>query len=62
MTYWSTINDNFSGRDATISSGKLNCPMEYNILSLKFEFKITSTGRVIKMNPKKYKILLKIKL
>lgn len=34
-----------------MSSGKLNCPIEYNILLLKFEFTITSMGRVVKTNP-----------
>jgi hypothetical protein len=51
VIYLSTINDSFCGWDAIISSGKLNCPIEYNILSLKFEFTITSMGRVVNTNP-----------
>jgi len=52
VIYLSTINDNLCGWVATISSGKLKCPIAYSILSLKFELKITSTGSVVKIKPK----------
>lgn len=52
VIYSSTINDNLFGSVAIMSSGKLNCPIAYNILSLKFEFNIKSRGKVIKINPR----------
>lgn len=52
VIYSSTINDNLFGSVAIMSSGKLNCPIAYNISSLKIEFDIKSRGRVVKINPR----------